>query len=510
MDRDRRAVGSDSVACGRARGRSIRPRTASTTIGASRPSTPASHRGRPTRRACTCTSAAATSCASPPSWPTTSSPSTRATSGSAGARTGRWSTPDASCSRRTRAFDEFERRLREVDLERLVGEEKTLAPAALRERNLRLLERLNPGRVFRIRMPVDELVRRWSAEVRPEDHRRLDGARRLELVNLLLPTRLWVTELEPGVGRDLDALVARAVTPGATPTPELRAAYLALLARVSHGLYPVRDGALAFDEFTAIYPVGTFNEYTTWNGRRIPVLPDARTPHAHDPPAVAHRRPHPDRRVVQLLAVAAVHARRHQHAQLLPHAVVADGAARTDFLPAAWRSGDHDDRDGRPYRYLWLLSRGPMSHGCTHVNAGHIAELRQLLPAETERLYDVDVFYNQSQLYDVFDIDGDLTPEVMGVALLRRLLAARQDARSAARTDGAARLLRLALRRRPRLRRRRSRRLPRRARRALRRPERRARARATPTSRSARRPTSPSACSSIVSSTSRSRASCAR
>jgi hypothetical protein len=27
----------------------------------------------------------------------------------------------------------------------------------------------------------------------------------------------------------------------------------------------------------------------------------------------------------------------------------------------------------------------------------------------------VDVFYNQSQLYDVFDIDGDLTPEVMGV-----------------------------------------------------------------------------------------------
>ena len=89
--------------------------------------------------------------------------------------------------------------------------------------------------------------------------------------------------------------------------------------------------------------------------------------------------------------------------------------AHTAFLPASWRSGDHDNRDGNPYRYLWLLSRGPMSHGCTHVNAGHIAELRQVLPAETERLYDVDVFYNRSELYDVFDIDGDLTPEVMGV-----------------------------------------------------------------------------------------------
>jgi hypothetical protein len=56
-----------------------------------------------------------------------------------------------------------------------------------------------------------------------------------------------------------------------------------------------------------------------------------------------------------------------------------------------------------------------MSHGCTHVNAGHIAELRQLLPPGTAELASVDVFYNQSPLYDVFDIDGDGTPEVMGV-----------------------------------------------------------------------------------------------
>src|SRR5262249_58172656 len=78
------------------------------------------------------------------------------------------------------AFDEFERRLREVELNRLVREEKGLTPGALRERNLALLERLNPGRVFRIRMPVDAVVQHWTAEVRPEDHRHLDGTRRLE------------------------------------------------------------------------------------------------------------------------------------------------------------------------------------------------------------------------------------------------------------------------------------------------------------------------------------------
>ena len=89
--------------------------------------------------------------------------------------------------------------------------------------------------------------------------------------------------------------------------------------------------------------------------------------------------------------------------------------AETAFLPAAWRSVERGSRDGEPYEYLWLLSRGPMSHGCTHLNAGHISELRQMLPAETEQLYQVDLFLNTSYLYDVFDIDGDLEPEVMGV-----------------------------------------------------------------------------------------------
>ncbi len=151
-----------------------------------------------------------------------------------------------------------------------------------------------------------------------------------------------------------------------------------------------------------------------------------------------------------------------------------------------------------------------MSHGCTHVNAGHIAELRQMLPAETERLYDVDVFYNQSQLYDVFDIDGDLAPEVMGVRYfvaysLRgktpdRLRApierhAYYDWLYAGELDYDA-----ADRGR----------LPRRARRPLRRPERASRARATRRSRCARRRTSRSGCSSIAWSTSRSRARSAR
>src|SRR5262249_54632627 len=80
-----------------------------------------------------------------------------------------------------------------------------------------------------------------------------------------------------------------------------------------------------------------------------------------------------------------------------------------------WRGGGHDDRDGRPHPDLWLLSRGPMSHGCTHVDARHIAQLRPLPPAGTERPYHVDGFYKHSQLYHVLHIDGPPTPGGMGV-----------------------------------------------------------------------------------------------
>ena len=112
-------------------------------------------------------------------------------------------------------------------------------------------------------------------------------------------------------------------------------------------------------------------------------------------------------------------------AQRHPHPVLEDEARRDAFLPAAWRTVDRGSRDGAPYRYLWLLSRGPMSHGCTHLNAGHIAELRQMLPADTEKLYEVDLFLNTSYRYDVFDIDGDFDARGDGRALLHRLLAAR-------------------------------------------------------------------------------------
>jgi hypothetical protein len=315
------------------------------------------------------------------------------------------------------AFEDFERRLGEIQLRRLVTEEKALSPAQLRERNLALLERLNPGRVFRIRMPVDEVVRRWAAQVRPEDRERMDNARRLELLNLMLPTRLWIAELDGGTAKAFDALVHRAPVDPAAPgaVDAIRPDFLAVLDRVAPGLYPEQGGALRFDEFTAIYPVGTFNDYTTWHGRRIPQYPTpgrrALTTHQRTK-TVDHVPTDESYAYLPWLPYMHVGSNMHNAVHTLWWRM---DPAQTAFLPVQWRVSDRGSRDGTPWHYLWLLSRGPMSHGCTHLNAGHISELRQMLPSDTERLYDVDTFLNKSYLYDVFDINGDFEPEVMGV-----------------------------------------------------------------------------------------------
>jgi len=314
-------------------------------------------------------------------------------------------------------FEEFERALNDAHVAPLVSEESTVSDDALRERNLQLMARLNPGRVFRIRMPLDEVLKRWVARVRPEDRTHMDAARQLEMVNLMLPTRLFVTELAPDVSTQLGALVHRCPVGSVDQhsLDDLRPAFVRLFERVTNGIYPVHDGALQFDEFTAIYPVGTFNEYTTYHGRQIPEYPTPgrRALTTHQRTLTVDHVPTDDfYSYFPWIPYMHVGTRLHNAVHTLFWQMRPD---ETSFLPTSWRSVNRGSRDGEPYHYLWLLSRGPMSHGCTHLNAGHISELRQLLPADTEQLYRVDMFLNTSYLYDVFDIDGDLVPEVMGV-----------------------------------------------------------------------------------------------
>ena len=96
-----------------------------------------------------------------------------------------------------RTFDEFEARLREVDLDKLVAADSTsrpgLAPGA----------EPGPARAPESRpcVPHPHARRRTScgvdAELRPGSAG-VDETRRLELVNLMLPNRLWVPSSAAG------------------------------------------------------------------------------------------------------------------------------------------------------------------------------------------------------------------------------------------------------------------------------------------------------------------------
>ena len=303
----------------------------------------------------------------------------------------------------------FEEALAMAGVERIAMSVAGATPAQAYEEGIELLSTLNPGRVFRQRIPVAALAERWVGRLRPGDGARMSNDRALELAADLLPTRIFVSSLGRGDRRALDTLV-EASRAGAAA---IHAPYVALLDRLSGGIYPERDGVLEFDELTAVYPVGTFNETTRYRGHEIPLYP---TPGVWT--LTTHQRSKtPDHVPTKL---------NYSYMPWLPYMHVGSdmhnsfhtpwwkmNTAATSFLPPSWRNVEGPD--GTKLDHLWLVSRGPMSHGCTHVSPGHILELRQLLPATASAMARVAVYYNPSHLYDVFDIDGDLEPEVMGI-----------------------------------------------------------------------------------------------
>jgi hypothetical protein len=315
------------------------------------------------------------------------------------------------------AFASFEDTLRELELAAQAAGEDGLPADQRRERNLALMERLNPGRVFRIRMPIDELVGRWLATAAAPDADRDP----VVLLDALLPTRVFTDRrsLDAETKRELEVLVgqARALSESdaAGAVAALREPWLRLFGRVTGGHYPPRGDALEFAEFTAIYPIGSANEFTTHAGRRIPLYPT---------PGRRRLMTHQRSRTIDHIAEVPTYS----YSPWIPYMHVGSKLHnafhtpywvlrldRASFLPDALRRDTPRGPDGDPYRFAYLLSRGPASHGCTHVNPGHLVELRQLLPSEPEALADVEVFINRSDLFDVFDVDGDLQPEVMGV-----------------------------------------------------------------------------------------------
>jgi hypothetical protein len=67
------------------------------------------------------------------------------------------------------------------------------------------------------------------------------------------------------------------------------------------------------------------------------------------------------------------------------------------------------------HAHFWAVKRGRVSHGCNRMAAGHIWEIRNIFPVENSRATQVYYFGNDPKDFDLYDINGDGKPEVMGV-----------------------------------------------------------------------------------------------
>jgi len=316
-------------------------------------------------------------------------------------------------------YERFVEKLDQAGVADVVKSRASLGPDAYRQKSTDILNALNPERVFRIKIPVDGLLQRWHAQLAamsPADA--ASTAAQLDAANALLPGRMNLYQLNP----ELTSQLVRAVELAHTEKPDapaFRAAALAFLDAATAGHYRVRDGAVVAVEFTAIYPAGTIDGTTTYKGERLPdfgvtgVWPLIRRTEGRGITGmVDYLSPNPGYGFITMLP--------YQHAggivyNAFHNAGVRCALGQTPFLPSAWRKvmGERDPK--KAYQNLWIVSRGPTSHGCTRLPSGHMSELRQVVPSSSSDLERVATFRNLPQCYDVFDIRGDGAAAVMGV-----------------------------------------------------------------------------------------------
>ncbi len=319
-----------------------------------------------------------------------------------------------------RSFEKFSRIIKDENILKLADGKSRMTPAEYQKTSLRILEKLNPGKVFHIRIDFDREMHRWSEQLASFIHQKPTIQESLELINDMLPTRIWVTDLTWRLKEKLEKVITLygVYLEDLQSSLVWRSFYKAaveLFQLATNGIYPVDGKMLDCYEFTAIYPVGTLNQYAKYDGRQIPLYPC---------PGKRNLMIHQRTRVIDHIPTKVCYG----YLPWIPYMHVGKtlhnsfhtlwfniNTQKNRFIPEAWRDNTENSRTGKPYPHLWLLSRGPMSHGCTHVNAGHISELRQLLPSDEKLLGRVVTYRNKSNHFDVFDIDGDGRPEVMGI-----------------------------------------------------------------------------------------------
>jgi len=312
-------------------------------------------------------------------------------------------------------WEDYHRRFEAEGLRELASRKATLSPEAWRAINVEAIDKLNPERLYHIQKDWGALVGQWQERLKarpaPEDLQA-----KLDLVNELFPHRMFVYELTDEQDAQLAELVALAKADDAAAfAPKAETFFRS----VTDGIYDIEDGKIDYYEYTAIYPAGTYDTTTQYAGKKIPQITTPGIwyfmPRKHGTGMVG---------MVDYISGAGYYGLipmfPYEYAggsayNSIHNTGISNWIAGHKLLPKEWSSYTGGSRNGKPYNRVALTSRGPVSHGCTRLNSGHLAELRELLPSTSEKMEGIVNYRNVSHCYDVFDRKGDGNLEIMGV-----------------------------------------------------------------------------------------------
>jgi hypothetical protein len=318
------------------------------------------------------------------------------------------------------AYERFTAAMSNNGVSELVASRDSLSPTEYRQKTVALMSSLNPGAVFNIHMDFTKLLSAWQKQLLTIDEKGLsDTVTLLDTANALLPGRINLSVLTEEQKNLLTNLIAIAQNITAANSPEFSNKADLFLTNVSHGHYSVTNDSVDAVEFTRIIPVGTLQatvKYKQWRLSSFGV-----TGIWHLIPRkigrgqlgnVDYLSPNPGYGYIPLL--------QYQHATGKYYNAYHNAGVRTNlhearFVPEEWKHIPGERNPKKSYQNLWIASRGPASHGCTRLPSGYMTEMRHMLPSSSTLLEKIATHRNLPQCYDLFDIDGNGTPEVMGV-----------------------------------------------------------------------------------------------
>jgi hypothetical protein len=314
-----------------------------------------------------------------------------------------------------KAWEAYEQRFAAEGLADLAKKKASTAAPEWRELSLRTLTKLMPERVYHIQKDTNRLFDEWKTRLASGD---VTGSleAKLDAVNDLFPHRMDVTELSASEDAALAELVQLARGGDAAA---FRAKAEPFFAEVTGRIYPIANGKLDYWEVTAIYAAGTHDSLTTHDGHQIPEITTQGVwkfiPRDHGKGFLG---------MVDYISSEGYYGLKpmlpYEYAggityNAIHNTGISNWIQGHPLLPKDWSKVTDGSRDGKPFRRVSLTSRGPVSHGCTRLDDGHLAELREMLPSTSEGMEGILTYRNVSHCYDVFDPKGDGDARVMGV-----------------------------------------------------------------------------------------------